>query len=167
MAASRKRRKVLVICHGNKWRSPMAAAALAASGAAEVKSAGFRKAGDRAAKRVRLLASVLGHDLEEHRSALVAPDLLAWADVVVYMDGGNRKRLEDAMRAAGIVKPYACLGAWCDPPRDRIPDPAFVSNRHAFVALMCAIDLAGTALGLAFMGAKGKLPGKFRVPEVT
>lgn len=163
-SAKKKRpRRLLIVCHGNKWRSPLAAAALAASGggALEVKSAGFRKTGERAARRVRLLAEVLGYDLEAHRSAILSADMLVWADAVIYMDGGNRRRLEEAMLATRCQRPYACLGAWCNPPRTRIPDPAFISDRRVFVQLLLAVEGAARALARSLAGPGDRLPGQF------
>lgn len=149
--------RVLVICHGNKWRSPLSAAAMraVAGGALEIKSAGFRSAGQRAARPARLMAAVLGYDLEDHRTALVSDELIAWADLIIYMDGGNRARLEAAMRAAGSSRPYACLGRWASPARSRIPDPAFVRDKHAFSALMCAIDAAAQTAARTLVAAGG------------
>lgn len=165
--SSRRAPRVLVICHANRWRSPIAAACLAAGGGLEVRSAGFRKAGLRAASRVRLAAQLLSLDLEAHVSAVVSPDLLAWADLVVYMDGGNRRRLAAAMREAGEHRPAACLGAFCDPPRSRIKDLAFVSDRREFLALILAIDGAAQACRRALLGAPGRRPGQFVLASIS
>lgn len=163
MARSRKKEplKVLVVCHANQWRSPLAAAALAlaAGEGAVVRSAGFRHAGRRAARRVRLAAALLGYDLEGHLSRLVDAECLAWADAVVYMDGGNRARLADAMRAHGVARPYSCLGAFCHPPRARIADLAFISDRRAFFMHACVIvDAARACADRARAGDLGAHP---------
>jgi protein-tyrosine-phosphatase len=143
----------------------MAAVALAATGSVEVKSAGFRKEGGRAASRVRLMAQVFGYDLEAHRSSKVSPELLAWADLVIYMDGGNRERLVAAMQACGHLKPFACLGRWASPPRPRIPDPAFIADRQEFVRVICAVEAAARALGASLASPRARAVGMFSVPE--
>lgn len=159
MAPSRPRPpKILVVCHGNTHRSPLAAAAMAAQGGVEVRSAGFRKAGVRAAKRVRLMAAFLGHDLEAHRSALVDAEMLGWADFVVYMDGGNRAKLLDAMRAHKITKPFACLGTFAVPRRPMIRDPAFMTDRAALAGLLCVIDIAARACARSVASGAPLLP---------
>ena len=144
---ARRPKRVLVVCHANQWRSPLAAAALASCGGIEVRSAGFRRRGRSAARRARLAAALLGYDLDAHKSSVVDGEVLAWAHLIVYMDSGNRRRLVDAMRLHKVARPYACLGAWCHPPRRRIADPAFVRDLRAFIALMCAIDSAAKELG--------------------
>lgn len=153
MSAARPRpTRVLVVCHGNLYRSPLAASVLATAGNLEVRSAGFTKAGRRAAKRMRLAAASLGHDLEQHRSAVVDAECLSWADLVIYMDSGNRKRLVDAMRYHGVRRPYACLGSYCIPPRRSIRDPAFVRDREEFTRLACDIDRASRLLAASLAG---------------
>lgn len=130
---------VLVVCHANRYRSPLAAAVLAGySRLIMVRSAGFKQAGRSAAKCIREEAERRGLDLVEHCSDVVNPALLAWADIVLYMDGGNLKRLQ-ALRPSGPhpKQRWLCLGQFAKPAVRRIPDPAFVSAKSPeFRAIM-------------------------------
>lgn len=119
---------ILVLCHGNINRSPLCAAVLANGSAPhlEVRQAGFVNPGRRAARKMRDAAGANGYDLDEHRSQVVTDELLLWADRVVYMDGGNRRRLDEALmnipKAMGLI----CLAEWSELYEKRIPDPAFM-----------------------------------------
>lgn len=97
-------RKVLVVCYGNIYRSPFAAACLAArsaSGSAlEVRSAGFH---NREGRQVEpdfqeMIRSDYGIDLSAHRSRRLTSGDLEWADFVVIMDGHNYRMLHDGYR---------------------------------------------------------------------
>lgn len=89
-------RSVLVVCHGNICRSPLAAAlldrALAGTGT-QIRSAGFigfnrlvpREAVDAAARR--------GIDLSDHRSSPLTPDLVRSADLIVVMEPGQQRQV--------------------------------------------------------------------------
>jgi protein-tyrosine phosphatase len=74
---------------------------------------------------MREAASVFGIDLSEHRSQLVTPSLLKWAQLVVYMDGGNLKRLK---AFNGPSAKLWCLGSWVIPAITRIPDPNYMKK---------------------------------------
>lgn len=116
---------VLVLCHGNINRSPLCAAVLGYHGI-NVKSAGFVGPNKRASKKMRDAASPKGYSLSGHRSQLLTPELMEWADLVVYMDNGNHKRLkafEEEHPVASRVK-WVCLGSYAC--RPRVPDPAFM-----------------------------------------
>lgn len=117
--------KVLVMCHGNINRSPLCAAVLRESlGKDAVQSAGFVNPGRPAAKKMRDQAAERGYRLLSHRSQLLTDELLLWADRVVYMDGGNLKRLKTF--PAFDTKKTICLGRYCVPLQNRIPDPNFM-----------------------------------------
>ena len=92
-----------------------------------VRSAGFVNPGRKAAKKMREAAAELGFDLSRHRSQLVTPTLLKWAEAVVYMDGGNLRRLK-AMKFPGKFPALFCLGHYAKPSVSRIPDPAFMKK---------------------------------------
>lgn len=88
------RMRVLVVCHGNKWRSPLAAELLArvqpnwdivSAGAGSVAGEGHPWA---VPVRERLKVPV-----SAHRSRMVTREMLGWADMIIYMDSGNRRRL--------------------------------------------------------------------------
>lgn len=85
-------RRVLVVCYGNIYRSPFAAARLHAEmGAAlEIRSAGFHAREGRVSEPGFVaIARDFGVDLTAHRSRLIRADDMQWADLVLIMDGHN------------------------------------------------------------------------------
>lgn len=135
--------RVLVVCHGNINRSAACAAVLRAVGI-EVRSAGFVNPGHRASKKMRDVMAAVGYDLEEHRSTLLTQELVDWADVVVFMDRGNRKRLEPFDLEAVELH---CLGSFAEPKVERIPDPAFMARgSEEFAATVALIMKASSNL---------------------
>lgn len=116
--------KVLVLCHGNKMRSPSAEAVLRACGM-DVESAGFRISSKRAVKKVRDYMAGRGFDLEQHVPRLVTMEMVRNADHVLYMDGGNLRRLKELVASEPEHLERAhCLGKWGG--LKRIKDPAFI-----------------------------------------
>lgn len=118
-------RHVLVVCHSNRWRSPLCAAVMRRYLVAHaiVRSAGFKRAGKRAGKPIQDAVAVHGYDLEEHRSTMVDPELLRWADLVVYMDGGDYQHLRDKMNGRMPELLTTSLGSWARPMVKHIPEP--------------------------------------------
>lgn len=116
---------ILVLCHGNINRSA-ACAEILRKKIPTVKSAGFTGPGKRAAKKMRDAMVGRGVDLSEHRSQLVTRELVEWAEVIVYMDGGNRKRFMDQFPDMGVK--LVCLGRYAEPQLSRIPDPGFMAR---------------------------------------
>lgn len=138
MKTERKKR-VLVLCHGNKYRSPLCAAFLGKDRRLEVISAGFRKDAPRpAAKPVREYAALNGLDLSDHRSQRVTPQMLEWAEIIIYMDRGNERRLNDLIGLCprGAVKAQLINLASYSYNRPVVPDPAFARNAGDFRAIM-------------------------------
>ncbi len=136
---------ILVICHGNINRSPFAAAVMQHYGGIglSVISAGFVNPGTRAAKKMRDAAKARGYDLGNHRSQLVTRELLEWAEVVVYMDGGNYKRLTNLLNGDGVEVTTTCLAKWASPELERIPDPGFMARASSeFAATVEIIEEA-------------------------
>ncbi len=88
-------RSVLIICHGNIYRSPLAAALLAARRPdLEVWSAGFHHRADRRTPaEFTDLVRGLGVDMTRHRSRVVDRALLDTAQLVVIMDRRNAAAL--------------------------------------------------------------------------
>jgi protein-tyrosine phosphatase len=88
-------RRVLVLCHGNIYRSPFVAGMLEAScPELEVRSAGFHHRPGRASPDSHIkMSAALGVSLGSHRSALVTAEDAAWADLIVLMDRHNWARL--------------------------------------------------------------------------
>lgn len=117
---------VLVLCHGNICRSPLAGAVLEQLlPEGSVRDRGLSTTERRlAAKKVRDYAERLQLNLSGHRSRRVTQEDCDWAHIVVYMDGGNRKRLGE-FRMRGKL----CLGAVIGLPR--IPDPNYMRTGSA------------------------------------
>lgn len=87
---------VLVLCHGNINRSPFVAAIIAHHRPTwTVQSAGLHTKRNRiATRKAKFAAHALGLSLMEHRSAPVSTEMTDPAEVILYMDGGNKRRLE-------------------------------------------------------------------------
>lgn len=66
-----------------------------------------------------------GYDLDSHRAHEVTSEELEWADLIVYMDGGNLKRLLQRLDVEGLDRPKMCLAEFAEPQQQRIPDPNF------------------------------------------
>jgi len=114
--------RILVVCYGNIYRSPLLAAYLRTSLAdtAVVRSVGFHPRGGRASpeRHVQMCAE-LGVDLAPHRSAVIEHADLVWADTVILMDRHNW----DALHAMG-AGPEKLVWAGCLHERGpEIPDP--------------------------------------------
>src|SRR4051794_37326222 len=87
---------VLVVCFGNKFRSPLCSAFLKnLCPDMTVKSAGFYDGHTRADKSFREYAARYGLDLGGHRSTLITPELITWADVIVVMGEAHRRRVNE------------------------------------------------------------------------
>lgn len=122
--------RVLVLCHGNINRSPLCAEVLQRFPNLDVRGAGLkpRLRPGVAAKKMREAAVDNGFNLEHHRSQRLTPDLYNWAQVIVYMDGGNLRRLDLFRRYHKLrqTNNWVMLGDFAEPPERRIPDPAFI-----------------------------------------
>ena len=94
LAARQPLRSVLVVCNGNIFRSPFAAAvlrrALGQSGVA-VDSAGLVGPGRPSPADAIAAAARRGIDLRGHRSQLLMTDLVRGADVILVMDAAQRR----------------------------------------------------------------------------
>lgn len=85
-------RQVHVVCYGNIYRSPYAAALLRRmlAGRAEVTSSGFHQVvGRQSPKPITDLAAARGVELASHRSSLATAADLGRADLIVVMDRHN------------------------------------------------------------------------------
>jgi protein-tyrosine-phosphatase/predicted ATP-grasp superfamily ATP-dependent carboligase len=120
-------RSVLFICHGNKIRSPMAAALLTkrlggSSGGriTSISSAGLASTLDsRADGRARLVAKEFGVSLDDHRPRSLTPELVEQADAIFIMDNLNELGMRRLYPHA--MKKVFYLGAYADgkrPPRN-------------------------------------------------
>lgn len=134
--------RLLVICHGNICRSPVAAAILARElPTFEVRQGGFVNPGKLSPPKIRMWAKNAGYDLMKHRSRLTTVSDTRWADVILYMDKGNLKRLETLAPNAMIKA--KCLGSFAG--KDRCPDPNFFP-RDSIQFAEAMIVLATSAL---------------------
>lgn len=117
---------ILVVCRGNIYRSPFAAAALRrALGAAgpRVESGGFIGPGRPAPPDALAAAARRGIDLTAHRSSLVTPARVRAAGLVVVMDVAQHRAVRVGFgRSADDVLLLGDLDPVPEPPR-AIPDP--------------------------------------------
>ena len=126
---------VLVLCHGNAYRSPLAAAVMrhyVAERASKslpivIRSRGFLDHNRMAAKPIREAAEERGLDLSAHRSKMITMTDVYWSDIILYMNQGNLKRLKELIGndLAGDldVRP---LGRYATRKTVDIKDPAFM-----------------------------------------
>jgi len=115
---------ILVLCHGNKYRSVICECILREYGF-DVVSAGFRPGGLRVAKPVRAFLHDRGIDVENKRTKQVDTNLLDCANIIVYMDDGNKRRLEEINPK--YLEKAVCLAWYLN--KKKIPDPAFLSSK--------------------------------------
>lgn len=137
--------RVLVVCYGNIYRSPFVAARLrqCCGEGVQVRSCGFHRQQDRSSpKRHVAMSATRGVDLATHRSTVIGPDDVNWADLIVLMDRHNWQ----ALRLMGApADRLAWLGALDDGPVE-IPDPYNLDELAAGEVLArldaCAVRLA-------------------------
>ncbi len=119
--------RVLLLCLGNICRSPFGEARLQemgrSDGGLQVRSAGFIGPGRPSPENARVAALERGLDLEGHRSQLVTPELVRWAELVVVMDPTQERALRHRFGAAS--ERMVVLGDLDPrlPGRRGIPDP--------------------------------------------
>jgi len=122
---------ILVVCVGNICRSPMAEAllqcALRGQDGITVESAGLGALVGHPADNYALeLMEEAGIDISEHRARQIHPDMVGAADLVLVMEAGHKKAIDDAdPTARGKVHR---LGEWQEKDIDdpyRQPKEAF------------------------------------------
>jgi len=115
--------RVLVVCHGNICRSPFAAALLSERAPwLEVRGAGLATDGGAPAEPGALRAARrFGVDLGTHRSRPIDGDALAWADLVLGMEGRHVAAVR-ALRPEAAGRAFI-LGEFAGRPPFLIPDP--------------------------------------------
>lgn len=137
---------VLILCHGNICRSPSAKVLMAKAGFEDTIAAGFKPDGTKCPKKLReFMAEVHGIDMSNYRSRQVTPEMLKTAELILYMDGGQRSRLETMWKENGLDKSRGELDHFSEPlgrylnvPQDRIGDPMFAGPKDdpRFIAIM-------------------------------
>lgn len=133
---------ILVLCHGNYMRSPACEAVLKKHGLKTI-SAGFRPRANHAARLIREIMEARGYSLEDHVPKMVTQEMIDKAKLIVYMDGGQRRRLSE------FLVDYAktvCLASYLG--KARILDPAF--NRASVHSIIDDIIEASTRLALEY-----------------
>ncbi len=99
-------------------------------------------------------------DLEKHRSRMISAEMYKWADLVIFMDGGNKRRLLQFVHAEELeLTRSECLGRYAAPPGPRIPDPNFLPRGPEFDAVVGLILTASNNLAKEIKhgrGSKGK-----------
>lgn len=94
-------RHILVVCVGNICRSPMAEALLKRDLREQdgfaVESAGLGAlVGHPASEYSQELMVELGLDISEHRARQIHPDMVRDADLVLVMEAGHKRAIDDA-----------------------------------------------------------------------
>lgn len=119
--------RVLVLCHGNINRSPFVAAIIAHHRPDwEVMSAGLKTTqGRRPSRKAREAATERGLVLSGY-SEPVSGTMIDWADVVLYMDGGNKKRLQGLVDQATMESKCRLLASYGS--LRRLRDPNYTSD---------------------------------------
>ena len=84
------------------------------------------RSGQIAAKRVRDYATNLGLDLTKHRSQQVTLKDCQWAKVILYMDGGNLKRIQNQFPEH--ANKGICLASYIG--KTRLADPNYLSGQE-------------------------------------
>ena len=144
--------RVLVVCHGNIYRSPLVAVRLREllGPGRVITSAGFHPKGDRPSPAEHIeMSARLGVDLSQHRSRVVSDEDFAAADLIVLMDQRNWVSLQ---RAGADESKYVWLGAMGPNPME-IPDPygldAALAEAIVKRLLLCTEELAKRLAALA------------------
>ncbi len=123
-------RRVLVVCHGNIYRSAFVGQYLRQHlpDHVSVRSGGFHPAVGRPAPERHVLASRrYGVDLAGHRSAMIGSPEVEWADTIVLMDSRNWQELVNLGAPSGRLLWLGVL----DGDGVEIPDPDRLSDDEA------------------------------------
>ena len=132
-------RHILVVCVGNICRSPMAEAllksALRGQEGVTVESAGLGAlVGFPAAEHSVDLMAEIGEDITGHRARQIHPDMVSAADLVLVMEAGHKRAIDEAdPTARGKVHR---LGEW----QERDIDDPYRQPKAAFVNALAEIQ---------------------------
>ena len=123
-------RRLLVVCHGNIYRSAFVGAYIVrqAIPGLQIRSSGLHPVVGRPAPARHVeMSQRFGVDLSAHRSSIVAPTDLVWAELIVVMDRHNWQALVE--RGAATER-LVWLGA-LDGGAIEIVDPYGLDDIHA------------------------------------
>jgi len=134
---------ILVVCHGNVCRSPLAAAELAYHmGWNNVRSRGTHaKNRQRASLKVREYAYQVGLNIDRHRSQKLDQIDVDWATIILYMDYRNYKNLQSFQAAQ-----EKCINAGNLLGQSKIQDPGFISRGPRLEAILAQVSTAAVEL---------------------
>lgn len=122
-------KRLLVMCYGNIYRSPLVEAylrrRLAGLPDLELRSAGFHPKGGRTSQKefIDYVCQRAGLDLSSHRSRVVTASDLAWADGVLIMDRHNWHALAASRDVHDVLAKVLWLGAFGKGDSVEIRDP--------------------------------------------
>lgn len=129
--------RVLFLCHGNINRSAAAEIILRTMAPADwkIKSAALKgtNGGEITTKKMRYALRIFHYPSEGIRSQPVTQELIDWADIIFYMDSGNRTRLESRFGLGKAV----CLADYIN--KASIPDPQFHKGTCKHLATVALI----------------------------
>ncbi|MFK7894506.1 MAG: hypothetical protein AB8G23_01655 [Myxococcota bacterium] len=149
---------VLVLCHGNLFRSPFAAALLDAHvPGLTVTSGGLHAAdGHTSPQRAIDLASGFGIDLNDHRTTPISARLVAEADLIIVMEGAHRAEL--ARIHPDVLPKIRILGDFlAASPRD-LPDP-WAEDEVVGRVIFARVKQAAEALAIRLEAREGTHDG--------
>jgi len=129
-------RNILVVCHGNICRSPVAGAMLQqALPDSAVRTAGLGAlVGAGVDPSATELAVASGLDVSTHKAQQINSDLIQWADLILVMSHNQRIHLGQSVSSA--LGKTMLLGHWLrdsdgEPGGKEIPDP-YKKSREVF-----------------------------------
>jgi protein-tyrosine phosphatase len=125
-------RRVLVLCYGNIYRSPLVAVLLKdrLGQDVEIRSAGFHHKANRPSPEDHVaMAARYNIDLSKHESTVISHKLVQWADLIIIMDRHNWYALADFARDA--IDKTVWLGAMREGESVEITDPYGETPEHA------------------------------------
>lgn len=105
---------ILFVCTGNTCRSPMAEGYLNSLNLPDIKalSCGFSSEGEKVSENSVLALKEIGVDISSHKSRLISPELLDFADEIICMTESHK----EVLLRLGLNKKISVLGKG-------IPDP--------------------------------------------
>jgi protein-tyrosine phosphatase len=147
LVSAQRLEKVLVLCYGNIYRSPLLECLLKRhikEYGIEVRSAGFHdKEGRCCVEEYLQLLTERGYDLTAHRSSKITHEDIAWADVIVIMDRKNWDRMNQMSPSA--LKKVVWVGAFSSQLTVEVEDPYDMGKEATLNVISqlerCAVDI--------------------------